>query len=151
MTGHKCIAMSLALSGLLYLGGCDNSFAPDVYLRSSEEVNAERVRVVKEFYQAALEKEQNTSLKLRTGNLKVMGDSSDMSEAIDDSVIVAALAEMVRQYPPDWKNAETWDTGSGGYFLAASLGKNVTDIRPTDAGRGCDFGWGCYSGFHALN
>ena len=132
MPRHRCIAMSLALGGLLYLGGCDNSFAPDVYLRSSEEVNAERVRVVKELYQAVLEKEQNTPLKLRTGNFKVMGDSSDVPEAIDDSVIVAVLAEMVRQYPPDWKNAETWDTGDGGYFLATLLGQNVIDISPTD-------------------
>lgn len=40
-----------------------------------------------------------------------------MYQGLDDSTIVAALAEMVRQYPPDWENAETWDNGNGGYFL----------------------------------
>lgn len=107
MTGNRCVAVALVFGSLLCLARCDNSFAPDVDLPLSPEAAAERVRVVKELYQAVLEKEQNTPLKLRTGNFKVMGDSSDVPEAIDDSVIVAVLAEMVRQYPPDWKNAET--------------------------------------------
>ncbi len=55
-----------------------------------------------------------------------------MYQGLDDSTIVAALAEMVRQYPPDWENAETWDNGNGGYFFATLLGKNVMDIRPED-------------------
>lgn len=61
-----------------------------------------------------------------------MDDSSNVSEALDDSMVVAVLAKMVRQYPPDWENAETWDTGDGGYFLATLLGQNVIDISPTD-------------------
>lgn len=45
---------------------------------------------------------------------------------------MAALAEMVRRYPPDWENAETWDNGNGGYFLATLLGRGVQDLRPGD-------------------
>ncbi len=39
---------------------------------------------------------------------------------------------MVRRYPPDWENAETWDNGNGGYFLATLLGRGVQDLRPGD-------------------
>lgn len=61
-----------------------------------------------------------------------MDDSSHVSGELDDSTIVAALAEMVRRYPPDWENAETWDNGNGGYFLATLLGRGVQDLRPGD-------------------
>ncbi len=110
------------LSAACYiLAGCDSSFAPDVDLSLLPEAAAERVRAVREFYQTALEKEQNTPLKLRAGTFKVMDDSSNASEVLNDSTIVATLAEMARQYPPDWENAETWDIGDGGYFLATLL------------------------------
>lgn len=132
MPRHRCVAVALVLAGLLYMSGCDNSFAPDVDLLSSEGVTAERVRVVREYYQTALEKEQNTPLKLRKGAFKVVDDSSNVSRALDDSTIVAALAEMVRHNPPNWENAETWDTGGGGYFLATLLGENISDDSPMD-------------------
>lgn len=107
MTGNRCVAVALVFGSLLCLARCDNSFAPDVDLPLSPEAAAERVRVVREFYQTALENEQNTPLKLRTGTFKIMDDSSNVSGGLDDSMIVAVLAKMVRQYPPDWENAET--------------------------------------------
>ena len=66
MVGSRHITTALAFGSLLYLAGCDSSFVPDVDLSLSPEVAAERVRIVREFYQTALEKEQNTPLKLRT-------------------------------------------------------------------------------------
>ncbi len=65
----------------------------------SEEVALERIQRVKEFYQAALEKEQST---LASGAFKILDDSSHVSEALSDSMVVVALEEMVNQYPPDW-------------------------------------------------
>lgn len=57
--------MALVFGSLLCLAGCDSSFTPEVDLPLSPEAVAERVRMVQEFYQTALEQEQNTPLKLR--------------------------------------------------------------------------------------
>lgn len=54
-TENRSIAVVLAFGSLLYLAGCDSSFTPDVDLSLSPEAAAERVRVVREFYQTALE------------------------------------------------------------------------------------------------
>ncbi len=102
---HRYTVPLLILSSVLYLGGCDHSFVPHIDETISEEVAFERVQRVKEFYQAALEKEQST---LASGAFKILDDSSHVSEALSDSMVVVALEEMVNQYPPDWDNAETW-------------------------------------------
>ncbi len=79
MTRNRSIAMILIFGSLLYSAGCDNSFTPEVDLPLSPEAVAERVRVVQEFYQTALEKEQSTPLKFRKGIFKAMDDSSNVS------------------------------------------------------------------------
>ena len=126
---HRYPVSFLILSSWFYLGGCDHSFDPDIDESISEEVALERIQRVKEFYQIALEKEQTTPLKLRNGYSKSWNSSNGYVD-LSDSMVVISLEEMVKQYPPDWENAETWDTGRG-YFFATLLGPNVTELNPS--------------------
>ena len=46
------------------------------------------------------------------------------SPLTEDSTEVLVLAEMVRQYPPDWTKAVAWSDGQGGMYVATIIGRD---------------------------
>lgn len=90
--------ITLAIGALLVLTHCDGGFVPDAGPPpNSSDV---RAQAIQEWYHAALTEEQDAPLTLSGG---MVGKISE------DSTIAAVLAAMVRQYPPDWDQMETWD------------------------------------------
>lgn len=110
--------ITLAVCALLVLPHCDGGFVPDT--GPPPNSTAARIQAIQAWYDTALSEEQNAPLVLPEGVGKVAGDST----------IAAALAAMVRQFPPDWDQIKTWDNGTGGYIAATVLGSDATS--PSD-------------------
>ena len=107
----------------MLIARCDSSFVPDVEPPLSK-VQGKRIEAVKEWYHAALSKEQSAP--------PVLPDEA-AGKVGNDSTVAAVLAAMVRKYPPDWDNMETWSDGKGGYLAATLLGSNESMTSPSDS------------------
>ena len=99
---------------LLVFGGCDSSFEPDL---GPHGVVPEHAQVIREWYVAELAREQESGVLYPGVSGKTSGDS-----LLTDSLRALVLAEMVRQYPPDWSQLKQWARDGGGYYGAVPLG-----------------------------
>ncbi len=104
-------ALIVLFCGMLLFARCDSSFVPDVETLPLEEAS-DRVEAVQDWYESALAKEQSMPPVLPDGAV---------NKTLNDSTVAAVLASMVRKYPPDWDQTETWSNGSGGYYAATVL------------------------------
>ena len=116
-------ALIVLFCGMLLFARCDSSFVPDVETLPLEEAS-DRVEAVQDWYESALAKEQSMPPVLPDGAV---------NKTLNDSTIAAVLASMVRKYPPDWDQAETWSNGSGGYYAATVLGIDESATSHSDS------------------
>ncbi len=107
----KRILLTAVVAATIFVR-CDSFNIADV---DSATDSASLIESVRTYYEAAI---QPNGLDGQIGG-KISGDS----------IRAAVLAEMVRQYPPDWTQAVTWRDGNE-YHLATILGAGKPSINP---------------------